>query len=90
MDTPPRSDLPVPPGDYLAQVLREKHITRREFARRLGMRPEAVRRLIVGELPITPALADDLARVTGVPADLWLALEGDYRWALKRQEVIAS
>ncbi|MGB7296175.1 MAG: helix-turn-helix domain-containing protein [Candidatus Aminicenantales bacterium] len=62
------SDLPIPPGEYLAEVIAVKGIAQAELARRLGRPIQAVNEIIKGEKAITPATALQLERALDVPA----------------------
>lgn len=73
------SDLVIPPGEYLEEVLEELGINQAELARRMGRPPQAVNEIIKGEKAITPETSIQLERVLGVPAYLWASLESEYR-----------
>ena len=69
------SDLPIPPGEYLAEVIAGRGIAQAELARRLGRPIQAVNEIIKGEKAITPATALQLERALDVPAHIWTGLE---------------
>lgn len=73
------SDLPIPPGEYFAEVLKEKGISQAEIARRMGRPAQAINEIIRGEKAITPETALQLERTIGVPAHIWTGLEARYR-----------
>lgn len=79
------SDLPVPPGSYLEEVLDELGMTKDELARRMGRPATKMSSIFKGSKMITPQTAMQLEKVVGVPADIWLGLESEYRLALARQ-----
>ncbi len=79
------SDLPIPPGEYLAEVLEEKGFSQKELADRMGRPAQAICEIIKGEKAITPETALQLERTLGVPAYLWTSLENDYRIIKARQ-----
>jgi HTH-type transcriptional regulator / antitoxin HigA len=79
------SDLPIPPGEYLAEVLEDKGLSQRELADRMGRPAQAICEIIKGEKAITPETALQLERTLGVPAYLWTSLEADFRIIKARQ-----
>jgi len=79
-----RSDLPVPPGEYLLEVLHEKGMTQSELARRLGRPLQPINEIVHGKKAITAQTALQLERVLDVPAHIWTGLEAEYRIALAR------
>ena len=62
------SDLAIPPGEYLEEVLQETGLNQAELARRMGRPAQAIYEIIKGEKAITPDTSIQLERVLGVPA----------------------
>lgn len=79
------SDLPIPPGEYLAEVLEEKGFTQKELADRMGRPAQAICEIVKGEKAITPETALQLERTLGVPSYIWTSLEDGYRIIKARQ-----
>jgi len=79
------SDLPVPPGEYLEEVLEELGMSKAELARRMGRPATKMSAVFKGDKAITPETAMQLEKVLGVPANIWLGMESEYRLALARQ-----
>jgi len=79
------SDLPIPPGEYLEEVLNELGMTKDELARRMGRPATKMSSIFKGSKAITPETAMQLEKVVGVPANIWLGLESEYRLALAGQ-----
>ena len=73
------SDLAIPPGEYLEEVLNELGLQQAELARRMGRPAQLVNEIIKGEKEITPETSIQLEAVLGVPAYLWSNLESEYR-----------
>ncbi len=73
------SDLAIPPGEYLEEVLEETGINQAELARRMGRPPQAINEIIRGDKAITPDTSIQLEKVLGVPAYIWVSLEAEYR-----------
>ncbi len=80
------SDLAIPPGEYLSEVLATKAMTQAELARRIGRPTQAVNEIIKGAKAITPATALQLERALGVPAQIWTGLESRCQLIKARQE----
>lgn len=79
------SDLAVPPGEYLEEVIGELEMTKDELSRRMGLRATELRLIFKGTKALTPDTAMQLEKVVGVPANIWLGLESEYRLALDRE-----
>ncbi len=73
------SDLAIPPGEYLEEVLEEMELNQAELARRMGRPPQAINEIMKGEKAITPETSIQLEKVLGVPAYIWAGLESEYR-----------
>jgi HTH-type transcriptional regulator/antitoxin HigA len=80
------SDLAVPPGEYLEEVLEELGMTKDELAKRMDRPAPKLSAIFKGEKVITPDTALRLERVVGGPAQIWIGLESEYRRALARTE----
>lgn len=79
------SDLAIPPGEYLEEVLEEMDITQAELARRMGRPPQAINEILKGDKAITPETALQLEQVVGVPAYFWSNLESEYRLVMAKE-----
>jgi HTH-type transcriptional regulator/antitoxin HigA len=80
------SDLAIPPGEYLAEVLQELGMNQAELAQRMDRPVQAISEIVSGTKSIVPETALQLERVTGVPAHVWTGLEADYRLILAKQQ----
>ena len=80
------SDLPIPPGEYLAEVIDELGMTKDELAKRLNRPAPKLSAIFKGEKAITPNTALQLEKVVGVPAHIWTGLEAEYRLVLARRQ----
>jgi HTH-type transcriptional regulator/antitoxin HigA len=67
------------PGDSIGDILRQRFLSEREFAHKLGATAEQVQDLLAGREPITPALAERLQATLGGSAAFWIARERRYR-----------
>jgi HTH-type transcriptional regulator / antitoxin HigA len=80
------SNLAIPPGEYLEEVIAELGMTKDELAKRMDRPAPKLTQIFKGEKAITPDTALQLETVTGVPAHIWTGLEAEYRLALARRE----
>ena len=80
------SNLAIPPGEYLSEVLDEVGMSQAELARRTGRPAQAINEIVHGEKAITPHTALQLEQVLRIPAHIWMGLEAEYQLALARQE----
>lgn len=80
------SDLPIPPGEYLAEVISELGMNQAELAQRMGRPVQAISEIMSGGKAIVPETALQLERVTNVPAHIWTGLESQYRLLLARHQ----
>ncbi|MEI6451635.1 MAG: HigA family addiction module antitoxin [Actinomycetes bacterium] len=85
-DTTIHSDLAVPPGEYLEEVIAELDMSKDELARRMRRPAAKLSAVFKGAKAITPDTALQLEKVVGVPAHIWLGLEAEYRLTLARRQ----
>ena len=84
------SDLPIPPGEILAEEIEARGMTQRELAARLGRPPQVINEIIRGKKAITPDTAIGLCQVLGIEASYWMNLEADYQMTLARERSRAT
>ena len=81
-------DFISPPGETIAEILREREIPLRVFANRMEMTRKETSRLMEGEIEITTRIACRLEYAFGVPtAHFWKERERLYRESLANQNV---
>jgi HTH-type transcriptional regulator/antitoxin HigA len=78
------SNLAIPPGEYLEEVIGELGITKEELAWRMNRPATKLSLIFNGKKAITPTTALQLEMVLGVPAHIWTDLESEYRLTLER------
>ena len=78
------SDLPIPPGENLAEELEVRGMTPQELANALDISEQSVARIIRGEGAITDDIASGLEKALGISAGFWTGLEANYRETLAR------
>ena len=85
-DAAVHSDLAIPPGEYIEEVIAELDMSKDELARRMRRPAAKLSAVYKGEKAITPDTALQLEKVLGVPAHIWLGLESEYRLTLARRQ----
>ncbi len=80
------SDLAIPPGEYLEEVIAELGMSKDELSKRLNRPASKLSAIFKGEKAITPETALQLEKVVGVPAHIWNGLEAEYRLVLAREK----
>lgn len=78
------SDLPIPPGEFLAEVLEDLGMSKDELAKRMNRPAAKLSAIFRGNKAITPDTALQLEKVTSVPAHIWIGLEAEYRLSMAR------
>ena len=81
------SDFPVSPGSVLDEELQDRGITHKELATKMGRPAQTISEIINGKKAITPETALGLEQELGIPAYLWIRLEGRYRLALAKAKL---
>jgi len=66
------------PGYYIQEYIEEGFHTIEDFAESLEVSPEIIRHIISGELEITAVLANKLAKMLNISANVWLDLQKDF------------
>ncbi len=78
------SDLPIPPGSFLEEVINDLGMGKEELAKRMDRPASKLTAIFKGTKAITPDTALQLEKVTSVPAHIWFGLESEYRLTLAR------
>lgn len=78
-------DNPTPPGEHLADTLREVGMSQSELARRMGRPQQVINEIVRGVKSITAETALQLEEVLGMSAEMWMNLRTNYELALARQ-----
>ena len=78
------SDLPIPPGEFLEEVIEDLGMSKDELAKRMNRPAAKLSSIFNGDKSITPDTALQLEKVTGVAAHIWTGLEAEYRLTLAR------
>ena len=78
------SDIAIPPGEYLEEVIEDLGMTKGELAKRMNRPAPKLSAIFKGDKAVTPDTALKLEKVVGVPAHVWTGREAEYRLALAR------
>lgn len=76
--------MAVPAGFTLAQELKSRQISQREFAKTIEMQATHLNEIIKGKRNITPAIALKLENALGIKASFWMNLQSQYECDLQR------
>lgn len=68
----------VHPTELIIDEIKERGISRKDMAIRLGMQPSNFCRMIKQKETITSQMANKLEEALGIPASMWLNLQADY------------
>ena len=71
-------DLLIHPGETIADILDERHITQKELAKRAGVSEPFLCDVIRGRKDISKGLAKGLEYALGVKSSFWLNLQANY------------
>jgi plasmid maintenance system antidote protein VapI len=74
-----RPDWASAPGDTISDILRERHLSVDEFARRIEQSLEYANDLLQGRATVTVAVARRLERVLGASVEFWISRDFQYR-----------
>lgn len=69
---------PIHPGEYLAEILEELHISQALFARTIGVSPMRISHVVKGKRPVTAELALLFAKAFDQTPQYWLNLQASY------------
>ena len=81
---------PIHPGEDLAEYLEEYGISRRQFAKAIGVSPARVNRILNRRSPITADIALRLGRAFYTNAEFWMNLQQRYDLEIARAETDVS
>lgn len=76
--------MAVPAGFTLAQELKSRQISQREFAKTIEMQATHLNEIIKGKRNMTPAIALKLENALGIKASFWMNLQSQYECDLQR------
>ncbi len=71
--------IAIPPGATLREQLKDRKMTQKYLAEKMGMSTKHISKLINGEVQLTPSTALKLENILGIPAEFWCNLESIYQ-----------
>ena len=71
--------IAIPPGETIKEMLEDREMSQKEFAKRMDMSEKHVCHLLNGDVELTNDTALKLEMVLGADAYIWLNLESIYR-----------
>ena len=77
----------IHPGEFLAEILDELHLSQAHFARMIGVSPMRVSHVINGVRPVTAELALLFGRSFGQSAEYWLNLQAAFDLRRARERI---
>lgn len=77
----------IHPGEFLAEILEEIHVTQAAFAKAAGVSPMRISHVVAGSRPVTADLALRFGKVLGQSPEYWLNLQAAYDLAIARKQV---
>ncbi|SRR5579871_2192742 len=79
--------LPIHPGEFLAEILDEIHVSQAAFAKAAGVSAMRISHVIAGSRPVTAELALRFGKVLGQSPEYWLNLQAVHDLAIARKQV---
>lgn len=77
------SDLPIPPGEFIQEVLAEMNLQSDVVFKKLNLSKKKFELVISGVIPITTNIASKLSSLMNIPVHILTGLENEYRITLK-------
>ena len=81
---------PIHPGEFLREILEERHLSQAHFARVIGVAPMRISHVLKGTRPVTAELALLFGRVFGQSPQYWLNLQSSYDLKLAEKTIAAQ
>ena len=79
---------PLHPGEFIKSVYLDEFNLKINFvAKKLGVSPSTLSRLVQGKADIVPAMALKLSKVLGRSAESWLLMQDNYDLYIARMNV---
>lgn len=79
---------PPHPGEFIREVYLEPHsMTGRQLAKKLGVSPSTLNRVLQGRSGISPEMALRLSKALGRSPESWLVMQDNYELWHARQSV---
>ena len=66
------------PGAMIRDELKERGMTQKRLAEKMGVKPSVLSETINGKLPVSKNVAIALEKTLGIPAEIWMNLQNQY------------
>lgn len=77
---------PTHPGELLKEELESRNITQAKFAEQIGVKPSLLNEIIKAKRSVNTEMALLLEAALGIPASLWLNLQGAYNMQIVKSD----
>lgn len=77
---------PTHPGELLRDELKSRNISQAEFSRQIGVKPSVINEIIKSKRGVNTEMALMLEAALGIPANLWLNLQGAYNMQIAKSD----
>ena len=84
-ERPYHSDLPIHPGEVLAEELEARAMTQRSLARAMRRPEQVINEIVHGKKGITAETALQLSEALGISPEFWMNLQTNYALTVARQ-----
>lgn len=74
----------IPPGESLKEILRDRNIKQKDFAKEISISEKHLSHIIQGKVALSANVARKLQDALGIPLSFWMSLEGKYQEDLIR------
>ncbi len=81
---------PIHPGEHLAEILDELHISQYRLAKTVGVSPRRINEIVHGKRSITADTALRIGKALGMTAESWLDLQRLYDLDVARESTDTS
>ena len=78
---------PIHPGEFLREILDERHLSQANFARFIGVAPMRISHIVKGSRPVSAELALLFGRAFGQSPQYWLNLQAAYDLKLAERAI---
>lgn len=79
-----KTHIAIPPGETIREMLEDRGMSQKEFAKRMDLSEKHVSKLINGHVGLSCEVAERLELVLGMPATFWNNLEKLYKESLAK------
>lgn len=82
----PKTTTPVHPGRYLLHFLEQSGLSQTDFSKKIKKPIPSINEIIQGRRGICARTALDFEKHTNVPANVWMAMDSEWKLHLERKK----